>query len=155
MRRVRFYGWLTALCLGTAGLAAALMLVGFGLGHAFEGTAAGVCAGAFLIPGFLFLNYWRRLSNRDLALTHAAKLADEAGVTDGKALAKQLDVPAEDATKILQTALREGVLQGEFDAAGQFVSRTAPRCASCGTAVPRTASSGTCPSCGAYVAGGG
>lgn len=155
MRRVRFYGWLTLFCLGTACTAAALMLFGFGLGHAFEGAAAGVCAAAFMVPGLLFLNYWRRLSNRDLALAHAAKLADEAGVTDGKALARQLDVPEPDATKILQTAMREGILQGEIDGAGRFVSSTAPRCARCGTPVPRSASQGRCPSCGTSVAGGG
>ncbi len=154
MRRARFYRWITLFCLAAAGAAGLLMLVGFGLGHAFEGAAAGICAAAFLVPGLLFLNQWRRLASRDLALAHAAKLADEAGVTDGRALAKQLDVSEEDASKILQTALREGVLQGEIDPRGRFVSTTAPRCASCGAALPRSATHGPCPSCGASVTGG-
>jgi len=113
-----------------------------------------VCAAAFAVPGFLFLRYWRQLYVRDVALAHAAKLADEAGITDGKKLGDALNVPEEDATKILATALREGHLLGAMDSKGRFVSATAPRCPSCGAAAPRSASRGACPSCGAAMTGG-
>lgn len=124
------------------------MAVAFTLNHVPEAAAAALCAAVFFVPGFLFLRYWRRLYVRDLALAHAAKLADEAGVTDGKRLGSQLNVPEEDATKILATALREGHLQGELDSKGRFVSASAPRCPSCGAAAPRSSSRGPCPSCG-------
>lgn len=155
MRRARLYRILTLVCLWAAGAAVVLMAVALALGHIFEASAAALCAAVFFVPGLLFLRYWRRLYVRDVALAHAAKLADEAGVMDGKALGAQLDVPEEDATKILKTAIREGHLRGEVDARGRFVSMSAPHCLACSAAVPRTAVPGPCPSCGAAMAGGG
>ncbi len=154
MRRVSLYRFLTYLCLVTAGTAAILALVGAGLAHLFEAAAAGVCAAVFFVPGLLFFRYWQRLASRDLALAHAATLAEDAGVTDGRALAAQLDVPEADATKILRIAVREGRLRGEVDASGRFVAASAPRCAACGSPVPRTLGSRPCPSCGKPAAGG-
>jgi hypothetical protein len=154
LRRVRFYRILTLFCLWAAGAALVLAAVAFVLAHGSEAAAALLCSAVFFVPGFLFLRYWRRLYARDLALAHAAKLADEAGITDGKRLGSQLHVPEGDAAKILATALREGHLQGEMDAKGQFVSATAPRCPSCGEAAPRAASRNTCPSCGRPMARG-
>lgn len=155
MRRLRLYRLLTLCCLWASGATAVLMAVAFALSRAFEAGAAALCAAVFFVPGILFLRHWRRLYVRDLALAQAANLAEKAGVTDGKALGTQLEVPQEDATKILQTAIREGHLRGEMDKRGRFVSATAPRCPACGAAVPRTASRGPCPSCGAAMAGGG
>lgn len=154
MRRVRVYHILTLFCLWATGAAAVLMAVALALSHAFEAGAAALCAGAFFVPGLLFLRHWRRLYVRDLALIRVAKVADEVGVADGKALAKELDVPEADVTKILQTAIREGHLQGQVDEKGRFVSATTPRCAACGAAVPRGAAKSACPSCGASMAGG-
>ncbi|HYM39793.1 MAG TPA: hypothetical protein VEY12_06590 [Thermoplasmata archaeon] len=154
MRQVRLYRILTAFCLWAAGAAAVLMAVALALSRVFEASAAALCAAVFFVPGLLFLRQWRRLHVRELALAHAAKLADDAGVTDGRSLAKELDVPEADATKILRTAVREGHLHGEVDASGRFVSATAPRCPACGSAVPRTALGKACPSCGAAVPGG-
>lgn len=130
------------------------MAVALALNHAPEAGAAALCAGVFFVPGFLFLRYWRQLFVRDLALAHAAKLADDAGVMDGKSLGSALTVPEDDATKILATAIREGLLQGELDSKGRFVSATAPRCPSCGAAAPRNAGRGACPSCGRPMTGG-
>ncbi len=154
MRRVRLYRILALVCLWAAGAAAMLVAVALVLDHVAEGAAAALCAALFFVPGLLFLRYWRQLSARDLALIHAAKLADEAGVTDGKRLGELLHVPEEDARKILTIAIREGHLQGEMDAKGRFVSATTPRCPSCGAAAPRSAGRGTCPACGASMAGG-
>lgn len=155
MRRVRLYRILTLFCLWAAGATAVLMIVAFALSRLFEASAAALCAVVFFVPGLLFLRYWRRLHVRDLALAHAAKLAEEAGVTDGKALGVQLDVSEDDATKILQTAIREGQFRGERDKKGRFVAATAPRCPACGAALSRTTKPGPCPSCGAAIPGGG
>ena len=138
-----------------AGAAVVLVAVAFALDHLAEAGAAAVCAAAFFVPGLLFLRYWRQLYVRDVALEHAAKLADEAGVTDGKRLGEALGVPEADATKILATAIREGVLDGEIDSKGRFVSATTPRCPSCSAAAPRSAAKGPCPSCGAAMIRGG
>jgi hypothetical protein len=154
VRRVRLYRILTLVCLWAAGAAAVLMVVAFALSRLFEGGAAALCAAVFFVPGLLFLRHWRRLYLRDLALAHAAKLAEDAGVTDGKALGAQLEVSEEDATKILQTAIREGQFHGERDKKGRFVAATAPRCPACGVAIPRTTKAGPCPSCGAAIPGG-
>lgn len=154
MRRVRLYRILMLFCLWAAGAAAVLVAVALVLDHLAEGAAAALCAAAFFVPGVLFLRYWRQLAARDLALAHAAKLADEAGVTDGSKLGEQLQVPEADAKKILTIAIREGHLRGEIDAKGRFISATTPRCPRCGAPAPRSASHGTCPSCGAAMAGG-
>ncbi len=155
MRRISAYRFLTFLCLGAAGTAAVLAAVGLGLAHAFEAGAAALCALVFFVPGLLFLRTWRQLGSRDLALAHVAGLAEQAGVTDARALGKALDIPEADAAKVVRIALREGRLQGTLDDAGRFVSVTAPRCGACRTAVPRAAVPGTCPSCGKPIPGGG
>ncbi len=154
MQRLSLYRLLTFLALGAAATAGVLAGVAFGLSHAFEAGAAALCALVFVVPGLLFFRYSQRLASRDLALVHVARVAEEAGVADAEMLAKALDVPAADATKIVRIAIREGRLQGEVDGAGRFVSANAPRCASCGTALPRKLASGPCPSCGASTAGG-
>ncbi len=142
------------ICLWAAGAATVLVGVAFALGHVPEGAAALLCAAVFFIPGLLFLGYWRQLYVRDIALAHAAKLADDAGITDSRTLGSELKVPEQDARRILTTAIREGLLQGELDAEGRFVSATAPRCPSCGAAAARSAGRGPCPSCGAAMTGG-
>lgn len=154
MRRVSLYRSLTLLCFWAAGAAAVLTAVAFGLGRLFESSAAALCAALFFVPGLVFLRYWRRLYVRDLALAHAAQLAEDAGVVDAKTLAKQLDVAEADATKILQLAIREGLAAGKVDDRGGFVSATAPLCPNCGKALPRSARGGPCPACGTAVPGG-
>ncbi len=154
MRRVSLYRALTLFCFWATGATAVLAAVAFGLDRLFEMTAAALCAAIFFVPGLVFLRHWRRLYVRDLALAHAAKLAEEAGVVDAKTLAEKLDVPEADATKILQLAIREGLAKGEVDDRGGFVSVTAPRCTRCGKALPRSARGGPCPACGAAVPGG-
>ncbi len=153
MRRISLYRFLALLCLGAAAAAVVLAAVALGLAHAFEAGAAGACAAVFFVPGLLFLRYWRQLSSRDLALEHVARIAEEAGVADAKDLAQKLEVPEMDATKILRIAIREGRLRGEVDAKGWFVATSAPRCASCGTPVPRAHVKNPCPACGRPIAG--
>ncbi len=154
MRRRTVYRWLTLLCLGAAATALVLGAAALLLAHAFESAAAALCAATFFIPGLLFLRYWRRLYARDLALAHAGALAEAEGVTDSKALGEQLHVPAEDAAKILKTAIREGQVRGEMDEHGVFVASNAPRCPACGKAVPRRTSGRSCPFCGVSLTGG-
>ena len=154
MRQVRLYRTLTLFRLWAAGTGTVLVAVALVRAHVPEAAAASLCTAAFFVPGILFLIQWRRLYVRDLALAHAAKLAEEAGVTDGVDLGKRLGVAAEDAMKILRIAIREGLLRGEMDRQGRFVSATAPRCAVCGTPIPGEAPRGRCPSCGAAPAGG-
>ena len=155
MRRLTLYRGLTLFCLWAAGAAAVLAAVAFALSHAFEGSAAALCAASFLIPGLLFLRYWRGLVARDLALVHVAKVADEEGVADARTLGKRLDVPEADAAKIIRIAVREGHANGTVDDAGRYVSATAPHCPKCGRALPRAATKGRCDLCGASVSGGG
>lgn len=155
MRRVGRYRLLTLFCFWAAGAAGVLAAIAFGLGRLFEMSAALLCAAVFFLPGLFFLRFWRRLYARDLALVHAARVAEEAGVVDAKTLGQRLDVPETDATKILQLAIREGHATGEVDDRGGFVSATAPRCPKCGKALPRALRGGTCPACGTAVPGGG
>ncbi len=155
MRRASLYRSLMLFCFWAAGAAAVLAAVAFGLGRVFESSAAALCAAVFFVPGLGFLRHWRRLYVRDLALAHAAKLAEDAGVVDAQTLAKQLDVSEADATKILKLAIREGLAKGEVDDRGGFVSATAPRCPKCGKALAWSARGGPCPACGTAVPGGG
>lgn len=154
MRRRTAYRFLSFFTLAIAVGAAGLAIVAFVLAHIFEAGAAALCAAVFVVPGILFLNQWRRLYARDLALAHAASLAEAAGAIDGKSLAEKLQVPPEDATKILRTAVREGVLQGTVDEEGHFVSATAPRCPKCGAVLAPADAKRTCPACGTALAGG-
>lgn len=154
MQRLALYRRLTLLCLWAAGAAAVLTAVAVVLSRLFEATAAGLCAAVFFVPGLLFLRYYRRLYVRDLALAHAGKIAEEAGVVDAKTLSRKLDVPEADATKILQLAIHEGLAKGAVDTDGGFVSATAPRCPACGKALPRASRGAPCPACGAAVPGG-
>lgn len=154
MRRTSLYRFLTFFSLGAAATAAVLAAVALGLSHGFEASAAGFCALVFVVPGILFLRYWQRLASRDLALAHVAAVAEKAGVADARRLGKELDVPEADAAKIVKIAIQEGRLRGEVDDAGRFVATTAPRCAACGVAVPRTPGPGACPSCGQPIPGG-
>ncbi len=154
MRRVSLYRALTLVCLWAAGAAVVLAAVAAVLSRLFEATAAALCAAVFFLPGLAFLRYWRRLYVRDLALAHAAKIAEEVGVVDAQTLGKKLDVSEADATKILELAIREGHAKGEVDDRGSFVSATAPRCATCGKPLPRVARGGSCPACGTVVPGG-
>ncbi len=155
MRRLTAYRYLTLVSLGAAATAGVLALVALVLAHAFEAGAAALCAAVFFVPGLLFLRYWRQLGSRELALTHVATLAEAKGVTEGKALGQELDIPEADATKILRIAIREGKLRGEVDDGGRFVAVSAPRCGACGNAVPRGLRGGPCPSCGKPIPGGG
>lgn len=155
MKRLILYRRLTLFCLWVAGAAAVLMGVAVALSRVFEATAAGLCAAVFFVPGLLFLRYYRRLYVRDLALAHAARIAEDEGVMDAKTLGKKLEVPEADATKILQLAIREGHAKGELDEQGGFVSATAPRCPTCGKVLPRALRGGSCPACGTAVQGGG
>ena len=154
MQRTSAYRFLSWVCLGAAATAGVLAAVALGLAHAFEAGAAAACAVVFFVPGLLFLRYWRQLGSRELALAHVARLAEEAGVADAKDLAQTLEVAEADATKILRIAIREGRLRGEVDAKGRFVAASAPRCATCGTAVPRSREKEACPSCGRPIPGG-
>ncbi len=142
-----------SLCLSAGALLLAAAAVTFA--RPFEASAAALCSAVFFVPGLLFLNHWRRLRSRDLALAHAGSVADAEGVIDSAALGERLKVPKEDAGKILRTAIREGHAKGDMDAAGRYVSSTALRCPRCGTPVARNLAGGACPSCGAPLAGGG
>lgn len=153
MRRRTFYRLLAFLSLGVSGGALLLAIVALALAHVFEAGAAAVCSAVFFIPGLLFLNHWRQLYVRDLALAHAGAVAEAEGVTDGKAMSETLKIPREDAEKILRRAIQEGHVTGEIDATGRFISSSAPRCPVCGKPMPRSAS-GACPSCGAPLARG-
>lgn len=154
MRRQTLWRGFTAFSLGVAGVMALLALVAASLSQGFAAGAAGLCALLFFVPGLFFLNHTRRLYARDLALAHAAKLADEKGVTDAEAMAKELDVSRKDAERILRKAIAEGYLRGELDAAGHFASASAPRCPSCRSPQGRDAAGTVCPSCGATLTEG-
>jgi hypothetical protein len=155
VRRLRLYRTLTVVSLWAAGAAAVLTVVAVVLARPFEATAAALCAAVFFLPALAFLRYWRRLYVRDLALAHAAKIAEEAGVVDAKTLGEKLSVSQADATKILQLAIREGHVEGDVDDRGEFVSASAPRCPKCGKAIPRAQRGGSCSACGTAFPGGG
>lgn len=154
MRRLSAYRLLTVLTLGAGLTAGVLAVVALGLAHPFEAGAAALCAGVFFVPGLLFLRFWRQLESRELALAHVARLAEERGVAETKILAAELKIPEADAAKILRIAIREGKLRGTIDDGGRFSAESAPRCAACGTAVPRALEGRACPACGKIIPGG-
>lgn len=153
MRRLSLYRGLTLFSLWAAGAAAVLALVALVLSRSFEASAAALCAVVFVLPGLLFLRYWRTLSARDLALVHAAKIAEELGVADAATLGKRLDITEADADKIIRIAIGEGHATGTIEEDGRYVSVSAPRCPKCGRALPRAAVPGRCDRCGAAVPG--
>ena len=155
MRRLSLYRSLALLCLWAAGAATILIIIAFLLSRPFEASAAALCAVVFVVPGLLFLRYWRRLYIRDVALAHAAKVADEEGIVDARTLGRKLKVPEADAMKILTTSIREGHAKGELDERGRYVSSTTPRCPACGQPRPRVPEATRCPACGAALQGGG
>lgn len=154
MRRQTIWRGLTAFSLLTAGVMAVLALVALSLAEAPAAGAAGVCAAAFFVPGLFFLNYTRRLRLRDAALAHAAQIAELKGVTEAATMAKELHVPTKDAELILRKAIAEGILQGEVDNEGRFVSANVSRCPSCGAPLSRDANPSRCPRCGTALSGG-
>lgn len=131
-----------------------LAVIALSLSQGFAAGAAGLCAVLFFVPGLFFLNHTRRLYLRDVALAHAAQLADSKGVTDVETTAKELDLPRKDAELILRKAIDEGLLRGDLDTAGRFVATSAPRCPSCKAPLARDKATGVCPRCGASLAGG-
>ncbi len=154
MRRRTVWRVLCLFSLSVAGTMAILALIALGLSQPPASAAAALCAAAFFIPGLFFLNYSRRLQLRDMALAHAAQLADSHGVTDATAVAKELDVRAKDAEAILRRAIDEGFLRGTIDAKGRFVSVNAARCPACQEPLAKDAGVRACPRCGATVPGG-
>lgn len=151
-RRQAWYRGLTWLTLGAAGTFLLLSLVALGLAQPLAAGAAALCGLLFFIPGLFFLNQHRRLRLRDAALLHAAHVAEARGVIELQDLAEELRVPANDAEKILQTAIREGRARGELDAKGRFVAADAPRCPSCRVALPKERPPSVCPACGKPLA---
>ena len=111
-----------ALSLTSAILAAA--------GAAFQQTlgvaASSLCAVAFLVPGLYFLGYSRRLRSRDLALAHAAAFVRSRDAIRIPELANELQVPPDDADRILRMAIEEGYLEGTFESGDRFVPGRPP-----------------------------
>ncbi len=106
-----------ALSLTSAILAAA----GAALQQTLGVAASSLCAAAFLVPGLYFLGYSRRLRSRDLALTHTAAFVRSRDAIRIKDLADDLQVPREDALRILRIAVEEGYLEGTFESEDRFV----------------------------------
>ncbi len=148
MRRPDAWRLLATLSLTVAGTMVLLALVGLYLAQVPAAGAAGLCAALFFAPGLFFLNRTRRRYLRDTALAHVARLAKEKGVTNAGELSHALDIPRKDAELILRRAIAEGLLQGEIDAQGRFISADAPRCPRCHEPVPREARPAACPRCG-------
>lgn len=152
VRTTTLYTGLAAVAIALAATGAILSIVGLALARADAAGAAAICAVVFFVPGLAFLNHSRRLRARDAALLHVAGLVRDAGVVDADGIAEALDVPREDAARILRTAASEGHLRGRLDG-GRFVAADAPRCGSCDEPVPRRAFGGPCPRCGRPTGG--
>jgi hypothetical protein len=108
-----------ALSLVSAILAAA----GAALQQTLGVAASSLCAAAFLVPGLYFLGYSRRLRSRDLALAHAAAFVRSRDGIRIRDLADELQVPPDDADRILRMAVEEGYLEGTFESEDRFVPR--------------------------------
>jgi len=119
-----WYQIVSAATLAIAGGSAILAVAGAALQQTLSATAASLCAAVFLVPGLFFFAYQRRFRARDLALAHVAAIARARGTLDLGDLAGELQVSREDVEKVLRTAVREGLLQGTFDARGRFVAAT-------------------------------
>ena len=108
--------------LAVSGIAAILAVAGAALGQGLGVAASGLCGVLFVVPGLYFLGYSRRLRSRDIALAHVvAFAAAQAGIRI-QDLAAELRVPAEDAERILRTAVAEGRVRGRFEGADRFVA---------------------------------
>lgn len=152
MRTRTMYTGLAAVALAFAAGGAMLAVVGFVLAQSDAAGAAALCAVAFFVPGLAFFNYSLRLRARDAALLHVAGLARDAGVVHADRIAEELQVPRPDAEKILSRAVSEGHLRGRLDG-GRFIADDAPRCPSCGEAIPRSTVGMPCPRCGKPTGG--
>ena len=122
MNRRTLYEVLATMSLTVAAVGGILAGAGAVLQQVISVAAATLCAFVFLVPGLYFLAYARRLRSRDLALAHAAAYAITRGTLEVGDLAAELSVSGEVATRILQTAVREGHLRGRFDERGRFVA---------------------------------
>lgn len=152
-RRSRaFYRNLSRFAVTVAGALGALALLALALAQPLAAGAAALCGFLFFLPGLFFLNRYRHLALRDLALAHAGEVAEAKGVADAEAMGRELRIPRADAEKILRKAVVEGHARGEVDGNGRFVAADAPRCPSCGGPLARDPSPATCPACGADLA---
>jgi len=111
-----------ALSLASAILAAA----GAALQQTLGVAASSLCAVAFLVPGLYFLGYSRRLRSRDLALLHTAAFVRSRDAIRIRDLADELQVPPDDADRILRMAIEEGYLEGTFESEDRFVPGRLP-----------------------------
>jgi hypothetical protein len=121
--------WYELLAVGVLALSLASAILA-AAGAAFQQTlgvaASSLCAVAFLVPGLYFLGYSRRLRSRDLALAHAAAFARSRGAIRIQDLADELQVPRDDANRILRMAVEEGYLDGTFESEDRFVPGRPP-----------------------------
>jgi len=111
-----------ALSLASAILAAA----GAALQQTLGVAASSLCAVAFLVPGLYLLGYSRRLRSRDLVLAHAAAFVRSRDAIRIPELADELQVPPDDANRILRLAVEEGYLEGTFESEDRFVPGRPP-----------------------------
>lgn len=121
MNRHRLYeifGWTT---LGVSGMAGGLAVVAAVMQQGLGAAAAALCAFLFLAPGVVVLGFSRRLRARDVALAHTAAFVAARESVRIQDLADELRVPAADAERILQTAIREGHVRGRFEDPDRFV----------------------------------
>ncbi len=148
MRRRPLYRVLALVCLAIAVTMAALAAIAASLGQALSAAAAGLCAGVLVVPGLIFFNQSYRLFLRDVALAHVSSIIEREGATDAPTLAKELGIPETDAARILQKAVKEGYVKGEFGRKGRFVLASAVVCPNCGEPRPKPSAGGYCEACG-------
>ena len=121
MNRRIWYELLAAGVLALSLASAILAAAGAALQQTLGVAASSLCAVTFLVPGLYFLGYSRRLRSRDLALAHAAAFVRSRDAIRIPELANELQVPPDDADRILRLAVEEGYLEGTFESEDRFV----------------------------------
>ena len=121
MNRRTWYELLAAGVLALSLASAILAAAGAALQQTLGVAASSLCAVAFLVPGLYFLGYSRRLRSRDLALVHTAAFVRSRDAIRIRDLADELQVPPDDADRILRMAIEEGYLEGTFESEDRFV----------------------------------
>ena len=118
---------LVALCGAGFLTGAAALAIATGPQNAVLAPAAGICAIAFVVPGFVFFSMWRRLRAREMGLAQVGALLQSYRVVRVDEMAEKLRKSTEDAEQLIALAIAGGYARGRLDAkTGWFVADEAP-----------------------------
>lgn len=115
MKIERLYFYLGALSLALAIVFLALGLYGTAIGTPDSLLAGGICFMVFLLPAFLFLDYWSRRTGLDRRLRILADVLKGYRQISMEELAGKIDCSKEDAEFLAAACIGRGYVRGRID----------------------------------------